>query len=102
MALNDSGVVCKFSRDFMSPRRYEMLFDADFDDLLEVGNRVVELERHFNNRRGIDRDADRLPYDLPGFVAALDEYYAARGWNEDGTVPDANVSGNSGVASADD
>lgn len=102
MAVNDSGVVCKFSRDFMSPERYEALLDADFEDLLEVGNRVVELERHFNNQRGIARDADRLPYDLPGFEAALDEYYAVRGWNEDGTVPDENVSGGSGAVSADD
>jgi len=31
MALNDSGVVCKFSRDFMTPERYELLFDADFE-----------------------------------------------------------------------
>ncbi|WP_137284308.1 aldehyde ferredoxin oxidoreductase family protein [Halorussus salinisoli] len=102
MALNDSGVVCKFSRDFMNPDRYEMLFDADFEDLLEVGDRVVELERHFNNQRSIARDADRLPYDLPGFEEALDEYYEVRGWNEDGTVPDANISGGSGAVSADD
>jgi aldehyde:ferredoxin oxidoreductase len=102
MAVNDSGVVCKFSRDFMSPERYELLFDADFEDLLEVGGRVVELERHFNNRRGIARDADRLPYDLPGFEDALEEYYAARGWNEDGTVPDSHVSGGFGAANADD
>jgi len=34
MALNDSGVVCKFSRDFMTPERYELLFDADFEELL--------------------------------------------------------------------
>jgi aldehyde:ferredoxin oxidoreductase len=102
MALNDSGVVCKFSRDFMSPERYELLFDADFEDLLEMGSRVVELERHFNNRRGIARDADRLPYDLPGIEDALEEYYAARGWNEDGTVPDSHVSGGFGAANADD
>jgi len=102
MALNDAGIVCKFSRDFMSPERYELLFDADFDDLLAVGSRVVELERHFNNQRGIARDADRLPYDLPGFEDALDDYYAARGWNDDGTVPDSHVSGGSGAVSADD
>ncbi|WP_115865511.1 aldehyde ferredoxin oxidoreductase family protein [Halorussus litoreus] len=102
MALNDAGIVCKFSRDFMSPERYELLFDADFEDLLAVGERVVELERHFNNQRGIDRDADRLPYDLPGFEDALDDYYAARGWNDDGTVPDSQVSGGSGAVSADD
>ncbi|MFC4550281.1 MULTISPECIES: aldehyde ferredoxin oxidoreductase family protein [Halorussus] len=102
MALNDAGVVCKFSRDFMSPERYEALFGADFEELLEMGERVVEMERHFNNQRGIARDADRLPYDIPGIEEALDEYYAVRGWNEDGTVPDAKLSDGSGAASADD
>jgi aldehyde:ferredoxin oxidoreductase len=91
MALNDSGIVCKFSRDYMTPERYEALFGADFDDLLEVGNRVVTLERHFNNQRGFDRDDDRLPYELPGFDAALDEYYERRGWGSDGVVPDEAV-----------
>ncbi|UPV75399.1 aldehyde ferredoxin oxidoreductase [Halorussus limi] len=102
MALNDAGIVCKFSRDFMSPDRYETLFDADFEDLLEIGGRVVELERHFNNQRGVARDADRLPYDLPNFESALDEYYEVRGWNDDGTVPQSRISGGSDAASADD
>jgi aldehyde:ferredoxin oxidoreductase len=52
---------------------------------------VVELERHFNNQRGFDRGDDTLPYELPDFEAALDEYYALRDWNADGTVPDATV-----------
>ncbi|WP_311170243.1 aldehyde ferredoxin oxidoreductase family protein [Halobellus ordinarius] len=91
MALNDSGVVCKFSRDYMSPERYEMLFDADFEDLLAVGDRTVTLERHFNNQRGFDEGDDTLPYaeDLPGFDDALVEYYQVRDWNTDGTVPNA-------------
>ncbi|MFB6122079.1 MAG: aldehyde ferredoxin oxidoreductase family protein [Haloferacaceae archaeon] len=89
MALCDSGVVCKFSRDFMNPERFEALFGADFDDLLAVGARTVTLERHFNNQRGFDRSDDRLPYELPDFEAALDEYYEARGWRDDGTVPEA-------------
>ena len=91
MALNDSGVVCKFSRDYMSPERYEMLFDADFEALLDVGARTVTLERHFNNRRGFDAGDDRLPYaeDLPGLEDAIDEYYDVREWNDDGTVPDS-------------
>ncbi|NIC00788.1 aldehyde ferredoxin oxidoreductase C-terminal domain-containing protein [Halobacterium sp. R2-5] len=90
MALNDSGVVCKFSRDFMSPERYEMLFGADFQDLLEVGARTVTLERHFNNQRGIDEADDRLPYEdeLPGLDDAIQTYYDVRGWNDDGTVPE--------------
>lgn len=92
MALHDSGVVCKFSRGYVTPERYADLFDAEFESLLAVGARTVTLERHFNNQRGFDRaDDDALPYDLPDFQAALDEYYATRGWNDDGTVPDAEV-----------
>jgi aldehyde:ferredoxin oxidoreductase len=56
-----------------------------------IGSRVVELERHFNNKRGMDREDDRLPYELPDFEAALDQYYALRGWDDDGTVPGANI-----------
>ncbi|MFC6837708.1 aldehyde ferredoxin oxidoreductase family protein [Halomarina ordinaria] len=86
-AFLDSGIVCRFSRDVVTDERLEALFDADYEDLLAVGERVVTLERHFNNRRGFDRSDDALPYDLPGFEAALSAYYEARGWNEDGTVP---------------
>jgi aldehyde:ferredoxin oxidoreductase len=98
-ALEDCGIVCRFSRSFMTPERFEGLFDADYDSLLAVGSKVVELERHFNNQRGFDRADDTLPYDLPAFDAALDDYYAQRDWNEDGTVPDGNVE--DGLVSAD-
>jgi aldehyde:ferredoxin oxidoreductase len=87
MALADSGVVCKFSRDYMTPERYEALFGADFEELLEVGARTVTLERHFNNERGFDVEDDDLPYDVPGLDAGIEEYYDARGW-EDGVVPE--------------
>ncbi|WP_266082102.1 aldehyde ferredoxin oxidoreductase family protein [Haladaptatus caseinilyticus] len=90
MAVNDSGVVCKFSRDYMNPERYEMLFGADFEELLAVGNRIVTLERHFNNQRGFDRSDDTLPYEIPGFEDALEEYYEIRDW-DDGVVPDGQV-----------
>ncbi|WP_266078885.1 aldehyde ferredoxin oxidoreductase family protein [Haladaptatus caseinilyticus] len=96
-AVLDSGVVCKFSRDFMTEERLETLLDSEYDDLMAMGATVVELERHFNNRRGFDREDDTLPYDLPEFEDALSEYYVERGWNDDGTVPE-----NSGVVSADD
>jgi aldehyde:ferredoxin oxidoreductase len=70
----------------MNEERFEALLDADFDHLLEVGSRVVELERHFNNQRGFDRGDDTLPYELEGFDEALDRYYQKRGWQSDGTV----------------
>ncbi|USZ73721.1 aldehyde ferredoxin oxidoreductase family protein [Natronosalvus halobius] len=91
MAFNDAGIVCKFSRDYMSPERYEALFGVPFDELLAVGDRIVTLERHFNNQRGFDRSDDVLPYELPDFDRALDEYYDARGWH-DGVVPDETLS----------
>jgi len=90
-ALEDCGVICRFSRGMMTEERFEKLFDADFDDLLAVGSRVVELERHFNNQRGFDRSDDDLPYELPDFESALDAYYETRGWTDEGVVPDGAV-----------
>jgi aldehyde:ferredoxin oxidoreductase len=90
-ALEDCGIVCRFSRSFMTPERFEGLFGADYETLLGVGSRVVDLERHFNNQRGIDRGDDALPYGLPGFENALDEYYERRGWDDEGRVPDDRV-----------
>jgi aldehyde:ferredoxin oxidoreductase len=91
-ALEDCGIICRFSREILAsnPTRFEKLFDADLERLREVGARVVELERHFNNKRGFDRADDTLPYvdQLEGFEDALDRYYEERGWREDGTVPD--------------
>jgi aldehyde:ferredoxin oxidoreductase len=61
---------------------------------------VVELERHFNNQRGMDRDDDRLPYELEGFDEALDRYYEERGWAQDGTV--SATPGSGAATPADD
>jgi aldehyde:ferredoxin oxidoreductase len=90
-ALEDCGIICRFSRDFLTHDRLEDLFGRDINALLAVGAEVVALERHFNNQRGFDRADDRLPYDLSGFEAALDEYYEIRGWNADGTVPEEPI-----------
>jgi aldehyde:ferredoxin oxidoreductase len=91
-ALEDCGVICRFSRGMMNPERYEALFGADHEDLLDIGARIVELERHFNNERGFDRADDALPYELEGIEEAISEYYEVRGWNDDGTVPEESVS----------
>jgi len=99
-AVRDSAIYCAFGSDYITDERLETLLDADEEQIQSVGARVVELERHFNNKRGMTRDDDdALPYELPSFQEALDEYYTARGWNDDGTVPDAQVGG---AASADD
>jgi aldehyde:ferredoxin oxidoreductase len=102
-AVHDAGVLCKFSTSNMSEERYETLLDADWDDLLAVGGRIVELERHFNNARGMDRaDDEALPYELEGLSEELSNYYDLRGWNDDGTVPDANVDDAGESTPADD
>ncbi|MFC7165682.1 aldehyde ferredoxin oxidoreductase family protein [Halospeciosus flavus] len=89
----DSAIVCAFSGDYIDEAQFEALFDADYEDLLDVGARTVELERHFNNQRGMDRDDDTHVYadDLPDFESELSAYYEARGWNQDGTVDDQRV-----------
>jgi len=93
-AVKDSGVLCKFAYSNMSQERYEDLFQADYDRIMDVGSRIVELERHFHNKRGKDRaDDDDLPYELEGLSEELDSYYDQRGWNPDGTVPDEKVGG---------
>ena len=88
-AVLDSAVVCKFSRGTVTDDRLAALLDADYDALQTLGARIVELERAFNNARGFDRRDDTLPYAdaIEGFDAELSEYYALRGWNDDGTVP---------------
>ncbi len=100
-AFRDSGIICAFAggTGHVTEETHEQLFGVDYDELNAVGGRVVELERHFNNQRGRDRSDDALPYDIPGFEDALDEYYELRGWNDDGTVPDAAVGD---AAAADD
>ncbi|MFQ3318021.1 MAG: aldehyde:ferredoxin oxidoreductase [Natronomonas sp.] len=101
-AIHDSGVLCKFAASNMTHERYSRLFDADWERLQNVGSRIVELERHFNNQRGFDRnDDDALPYELEGLDEELSSYYDLRGWNDDGTVPDSMVGGGD-AATADD
>jgi aldehyde:ferredoxin oxidoreductase len=92
MAIRDSGVLCAFGvDDYVTEADVAALLRTDWERLDAIGARIVSLERHFNNQRGQDRAHDRLPYEIPGFESALERYYADRGWNEDGTVPDAVV-----------
>ena len=98
-AVNDTAIFCRFSRNFVLETwdgedyrdRYEALLDADYEELMELGSRIVELERHFNNQRGFDREDDTVPYEIEGLEAGIDRYYELRGWNQDGTVPEDKV-----------
>ncbi|GMR10786.1 MAG: aldehyde ferredoxin oxidoreductase family protein [Anaerolineae bacterium] len=76
----------------------------DAEGLLEVGERVYNLERYYNNLAGLGEGSDYLPErflkepsDGPGSkgqVCELDqmlvEYYAERGW-ENGVVPESKL-----------
>ncbi|SDK72631.1 aldehyde ferredoxin oxidoreductase C-terminal domain-containing protein [Natronorubrum texcoconense] len=101
-AFRDTGIVCAFGDDYVTEERLESLFDTDYEDLMLVGARTVELERHFNNQRGFDRDDDGVPYDLPDIEDAIPEYYDARGWSEEGIVSDARLESVTGTALSDD
>jgi aldehyde:ferredoxin oxidoreductase len=72
--------------DYVTEDDVAELLDTSWDRLEELGSHIVELERHFGTQRGRDRDDDRLPYDLPDFQRALDQYYDIRGWRQDGTI----------------
>jgi len=70
------------------------------ENLNHIGERIWNMERDFNNRAGMTAADDTLPKRLltepansgpaKGLVSKLPEmlpkYYAARGWNPDGTV----------------
>ncbi len=76
--------------------------DWSVDKLLEVGERIWNLERDFNLRAGMTPDQDTLPKRLlkdaanvgpaKGRVNDLDkmlpEYYALRGWTPEGLIKD--------------
>jgi len=72
--------------------------DFDVDELIEIGERRLNMLRTFNAREGLDRTADRLPakffrpltgtgptagiaLDRAEIEGALDEYYRLAGWD---------------------
>ncbi|MEE8336425.1 MAG: aldehyde ferredoxin oxidoreductase family protein, partial [Dehalococcoidia bacterium] len=108
-AFSDSLDLCKFSAFSEGAEEYAMQYEAivgvpmTADEVMLIGERIYNLERHFNNLLGFAGDADSLPQrylDEPGTggaegsVVELDEmkadYYAGRGW-EDGVVPEAKL-----------
>ncbi len=102
-AAMDSMAVCRFTNFAWTPDDYaEMLsassgLEMNGKELLELGERIYNLERLFNNREGFTSKDDQLP---PRFskplpegnsrnrVAQIDvmlpEYYKLRGWDEEG------------------
>ena len=115
-AVLDSLIWCKFLRkafnDFYeeSAQVYTMItgWDMSFDELKQAGERIHNLKKLFNIREGWSRRDDALPprtlqEPLPAGVVAgvgltqeeldymIAGYYQARGWNDDGSVPDTKL-----------
>ena len=70
----------------------------DFKEYMKTGERICNLTRMINVRRGISRKDDTLPArilthkrgtgfsadNLPSLEPMLEEYYAIKGWNGEG------------------
>lgn len=104
--LLDSLTICLFLSllKWIQPSRYvELLnsttgWDLNLDEFLLIGERISNLIRMYNVRRGISRKDDMLPPrvlthklveggtkgNLPWLGLMLNEYYSFRGWSEEG------------------
>jgi aldehyde:ferredoxin oxidoreductase len=109
-AFSDSLDLCKFSAFAEEAGHYAdqyataMGVEFGADDVMAAGERIYNLERHYNNLAGLGEGSDTLPArftDEPstqpgskGHVSELpqmlEEYYAARGW-ENGVVPEGKL-----------
>ncbi|CAG0929649.1 aldehyde:ferredoxin oxidoreductase [Thermoflexales bacterium] len=109
-AFSDSMDLCKFSAFAMGTDEYAQQYSAmtgvpfTTADVLKTGERIYNLERHYNNLAGFGEGSDTLPKrfteeasTMPGSKGhvcelneMLDEYNKARGWNN-GVVPEAKL-----------
>lgn len=109
-AVSDSLDLCKFSAFAMGMDEYTQQYNAvtglDYSvaELLQCGERIYNLERHYNNQTGFREGSDYLPKrftdepsTMPGSLGhvceldlMLEEYYEARGW-ENGVVSQAKL-----------
>ena len=97
-ALYNSIVMCQFANptiqcicDLLT---YATGYEVDISELDEIGDRIFNLKRIFNNRMRITREDDRLPKliltplkeggtlgNVPDFDMQLKEYYKHRSWS---------------------
>lgn len=107
LAFSDSMNICKFSSFSENADNYAEQYstmtgvEVSADDVMKIGERIYNLERHYNNMAGFNkREDDHLPKrfteepatgNSAGHVSRmdvmLDEYYQVRGW-VDGVVPE--------------
>jgi aldehyde:ferredoxin oxidoreductase len=111
-AATDSMVLCRFSQFAMNPGHYAHLLQTATGvpftamDLINIGERIYNLERIFNARDGFNRKDDSLPMRLletplpeghsknttVALDLMLDEYYRLRGWTADGVPTTSTLS----------
>ena len=114
-ALIDSAGICLFTTfglglpEIAAQYREAVGTNESDDDILLKGERVWNLEKHFNIAAGVEKDTlpprllrEKLPSGpAAGRVAELHtmlgEYYELRGWDKDG-VPTADKKGALGIA----
>ena len=109
-AFSDSMDLCKFSAFAQGGDEYAQQYSAivgvpfTADDVLKTGERIYNLERHYNNLAGHGEGSDYLPDRFTkeasdqdgsdGHVCELDdmlaEYYEKRGW-VNGVVPESKL-----------
>jgi aldehyde:ferredoxin oxidoreductase len=109
-AFTDSLDLCKFSQFAEGPEEYAKQLAAYWgrpvtpEEILRIGERIYNLERHYNNLAGWAEGSDYLPQrflqepsdcagskgQLTELDLMLEEYYRARGW-ERGVVPPAKL-----------
>jgi aldehyde:ferredoxin oxidoreductase len=109
-AFSDSMDLCKFSAFAQGVDEYAAQYSAMVgipftgEDVLKTGERIYNLERHYNNLNGFKEGSDYLPKrfteeasTMPGSEGQvceldqmLEEYYKVRGW-ENGVVPEAKL-----------
>ena len=118
-ALADALGICRFAQKFNNVNHlgieefsklifYSTGIELSCEDLEEIGERMVTLERMFLQREGFDRRWDTLParyFDEPlpsgefkgemldrdCFDKMLDEYYGLHNWEIDTGIPSAEV-----------
>jgi aldehyde:ferredoxin oxidoreductase len=110
MTVMDAMVICLFSQVGKAVNAtnqidwLNMITDRNIDvaEFKKIGERVFNLKRLYNTRLGVSRKDDFLPYrfmtlertaeglktGLPPIGKLLADYYAVRGWSEDG-IPTA-------------
>jgi aldehyde:ferredoxin oxidoreductase len=117
--LGDSLVMCRFiiERSFgplwgdeslSEVINYVTGWDTNLEEIKMIGERIYNLERLINVKRGVNRSRDTLPYrvmhepipDGPAkgrycpedtLQSMLDEYYRLRGWDKEGIPTDEKL-----------